>query len=108
MSRHTVSWSPCGLARLATTNCALARAASEPSATGQQQLQALAALPVRPSQLPVTPERRADPQPDLRLPALRCPGQRSANVGELGVEPLEPTQLLRPEEGRVGLLCERA
>ena len=59
------------------------------------------------SQLPEAPERCAGPQADVGLPTLGRPGQRSTNVGALGVEPLEPLQLVRPEKSGLGLLGER-
>jgi hypothetical protein len=65
-------------------------------APSQEPLETLASLCVVPAQLPEAPKRGADPQTDLHLPALCRPGQRCAHVCELGVEPLEPAQLLRP------------
>ena len=66
-------------------------------AEGQQPLQALAALRVGSSHLPVAPERGADPQADVRLAFFGRPGQRRTQVVALGVEPLEPAQLLWAE-----------
>ena len=76
-------------------------------AEAQQPLQALAALEVGSSQLPVAPERGAHPQTDVRLVFFGRPGQRCAQVVAFGVEPLEPAQLLRPEQRRFGVLRER-
>ena len=74
---------------------------------GQQALQALAALRVGSTQLPVAPERGADPQTDIRLVFFGGPCHRRTQVVAFGVEPLEPDQLLWSEQRRLGLLRER-
>ena len=77
-------------------------------ATGQQPLEALTPLRGGSSQLPEAPERRTDPEPSLHLATLRRPGERGTDIGELGIEPLEPAQLLRSEQCRLGLLRQLA
>ena len=69
----------------------------EPESSGEEPLQALAALGVGPSQLPVAPERGADPQTDVRLELFGRPGQRRTQIVALGVESLEPAPLLWSE-----------
>ena len=94
--RRTASWSPCmyasDAARREPTPAALPSRsggpAAAPGARGPR---------VGSSQLPVAPERGADPQTDVRLVFFGRPGQRRAEVVALGVEPLEPAQLLWPE-----------
>ena len=70
----------------------------------EQLLQALAALLLVVPQLPEAPERRADPEADLRLACIQRPGERGADVVSLCVETLEPLALLRAEQARLGLL----
>ena len=58
-------------------------------------------------QLPEAPERRADPQADLRLACIQRPVERGADVVPLRVEALEPLALLWAEQARLGLLGQR-
>ena len=74
----------------------------EPVRTGQRAAPGARGPPRRILALPEAPERRADPQPRLRLATLLRPAQRSPDVVELGIEPLEPAQLLGSEKGRLG------
>ena len=69
----------------------------------EQVLQALAALLHEAPQLPVAPERRADPEADVRFACLQRPAERSADVVALCVETLEPLALLGAEQARLGL-----
>ena len=84
--------------------CAFARVARRAGAEREQLLQALAPLLLVAPQLPEAPERRADPEADLRLACIHRPGERSADVVPLCVETLEPLALLRAEQARLGLL----
>ena len=74
-------------------------------ALGQQPLEVLAAFRLGSSQLPEAPERCAGPQANFCLPALGSPGQRGTDVGDLGIEPLEPAQLVWSEERGLGRFC---
>ena len=57
-------------------------------------------------ELPEAPERRADPEPDVRFACFQRPRERGADVVALRVETLEPLALVRPEQSRLGRLRE--
>ena len=103
-SRRAVSRSPWLSARLASHGLRLRAGARRAGAEREQLLQSLAALLHMVPQLPEAPERRADPQADLRLACIQRPSERGADVVSLGVEPLEPLALLWAEQTRLGLL----
>ena len=73
----------------------------------KQPLQPLAYLLLEAPQLRVAPERRADPETDVRLAGIHRPGERGADVVSLCVETLEPFALLWAEQARLGLLGQR-
>ena len=95
-------------ARMAILVCAFARVAGEPEPSASSSSRRSRPSCYVAPQLPVAPERRADPETDVRLAGYpRAQRERGADVVPLCVETLEPLALLWAEQARLGLLGKR-